>query len=141
ACKPGMVGDGIRAAFTVTGTSAAPKSDDQNLAAAVTEYQRYVGSQSDAFLAETAKFVALVKAGKVEEAKALYPTARSYWERIDPVAASFGDLDPKIDGRAEVVDEGMKFTGYHRLEKDLWEDGLQADSSQLERCRCLTATC
>jgi iron uptake system component EfeO len=128
ACKPGMVGDGIRAGFTVTGTSAAPKSDDQNLTAAVTEYQRYVASQSDAFLAETTTFVELVKAGKVDEAKALYPTARSYWERIEPVAESFGDLDPKIDGRAEVVEEGMEFTGYHRLEKDLWQDGLQADS-------------
>ena len=51
ACKPGMVGDGIRAAFTVTGASAAPKSDDQRLAAATAEYQRYVASQSDAFLA------------------------------------------------------------------------------------------
>ena len=97
----------------------------------MTEYQRYVASQSDAFLAETTKFVELVKAGKVDEAKALYPTARSYWERIEPVAESFGDLDPKIDGRAEVVDEGMKFTGYHRLEKDLWEDGLQPDSSAI----------
>ena len=47
------------------------------------------------------------------------------------MAESFGDLDPKIDGRAEVVDEGMKFTGYHRLEQDLWEDGLQADSSAI----------
>ena len=47
------------------------------------------------------------------------------------MAESFGDLDPKIDGRAEVVDEGMKFTGYHRLEKDLWEDGLQPDSSAI----------
>lgn len=128
ACKPGMVGDGIRAGFTVTGTSAAPKTGDQNLEAAVTDYQRYVASQSDAFLAETTRFVALVKAGKVDEARALYPTARSYWERIEPVAESFGDLDPKIDGRAEVVDEGMRFTGYHRLEKDLWEDGLQPDS-------------
>jgi len=126
-----MVGDGIRAPFTVTGASAAARSDNENLEAAVTEYQRYVASQSDAFLAETTAFVALVKAGKVDEAKALYPTARSYWERIEPVAESFGDLDPKIDGRAEVVDEGMKFTGYHRLEKDLWEDGLQPDSSAI----------
>jgi iron uptake system component EfeO len=131
ACKPGMVGDGIRAAFTVTGTSAAPKSGDENLAAATAEYQRYVASQSDAFLEETTEFVALVKAGKVDEAKALYPTARSYWERIEPVAESFGDLDPKIDGRAEVVDEGMEFTGYHRLERDLWESGLQPDSSEM----------
>ena len=131
ACKPGMVGDGIRAGFTVTGASAAPRSDDENLAAATAEYQRYVGSQADAFLERTTEFVALVKAGKVEQAKALYPTARSYWERIEPVAESFGDLDPRIDGRAEVVDDGMAFTGYHRLEKDLWETGLQPDSSEI----------
>ena len=131
ACKPGMVGDGIRAPFTVTGASAAAKSGDENLAAAVDEYQRYVAAQSDAFLARTTEFVGLVKAGKVDEAKALYPIARSYWERIEPVAESFGDLDPKIDGRAEVVDEGMAFTGYHRLEKDLWEDGLQPDSGAI----------
>ena len=75
--------------------------------------------------------MALVKAGKVDEAKALYPIARSHWERIEPVAESFGDLDPKIDGRAEVVDDGMPFTGYHRLEKDLWVDGLQPDSAAI----------
>ncbi|MEO6790578.1 MAG: iron uptake system protein EfeO [Ornithinibacter sp.] len=131
ACKPGMVGDGIRADFTVTGASTAPRSADQNLQGAVTEYQRYVGSQADAFLARTGEFVALVKAGKVEEAKALYPVARSYWERIEPVAESFGDLDPKIDGREEVTEQGMEFTGYHRLEKDLWESGLQPDSSAM----------
>ena len=27
-------------------------------------------------------------------AKALYPVARTYWERIEPVAEVFGDLDP-----------------------------------------------
>jgi iron uptake system component EfeO len=120
ACKPGMVGDGIRAAFNVTGASAATKSDDENLKAAVTEYQRYVASQSDAFLAETTAFVELVKAGKVDEAKALYPTARSYWERIEPVAESFGDLDPKMDAREADLEEGQEWTGWHRIEKDLW---------------------
>ncbi len=131
ACKPGMVGDGIRAAFTVTGDAPAAKTDNQLLQQAVAEYHRYTTSQADAFLAETTKFVALVKAGKVEEAKALYPTARSYWERIEPVAESFGELDPKIDGREDVVEEGMAFTGYHRLEKDLWVDGLQADTVKI----------
>jgi iron uptake system component EfeO len=47
------------------------------------------------------------------------------------VAESFGDLDPMIDGRADVVDEGMRFTGFHRLEKDLWVDGLQPDSAAI----------
>ena len=131
ACKPGMVGDGIRATFTVTGTAAAAKSDDEDLTAAVTGYSRWVNSQADEFLKETTAFVALVKAGKVEEAKAAYPRARSYWERIEPVAESFGDLDPMIDGREDVTAEGMKFTGYHRLEKDLWVDGLQKDSNAI----------
>ena len=70
ACKPGMVGDGIRAAFTVTGDAPAAKTDDEDLKAAVTGYSRWVNSQADEFLKETTAFVALVKAGKVEEAKA-----------------------------------------------------------------------
>ena len=131
ACKPGMVGDGIRAPFTVTGAAAAPRSDDENLAAATTEYQRYVAEQADELLEHTTEFVALVKAAKVAEARALYPTARSSWERIEPVAESFGDLDPRIDGREEVTADGMEFTGYHRLEKDLWTTGLQADSPSI----------
>ena len=131
ACKPGMVGDGIRGEFTVTGESAAPRSDDENLTAATADYQRYVASQADAFLARTTEFVGLVKAGKEDEARAVYPVARSYWERIEPVAESFGDLDPRIDGREDVLAEGMEFTGYHRLEKDLWETGLQPDSAEM----------
>ncbi len=126
-----MVGDGIRAPFTVTGSSAAPTDTDATLTTAVTQYQQFVAGQADAFLERTTEFVALVKAGKVDEAKALYPVARSHWERIEPVAESFGDLDPKIDGREEVVAEGMPFTGYHRLEKDLWVDGLQPDSGAI----------
>ena len=113
ACKPGMVGDGIRAPFTITGEAAAPRSDDENLTAATTEYQHYVASQADAFLAGTSEFVALVKAGKVDEAKALYPTARSSWERIEPVAESFGDLGPNIDGRAVVGADDIQFLRFH----------------------------
>jgi len=62
ACRPGMVGDGIRADLTIVGTSP-PRTEDENLGAAVTEYQRYVGSQSDAFLERTAEFAALCPPG------------------------------------------------------------------------------
>jgi iron uptake system component EfeO len=133
ACKPGMIGKGIRAAFTFSGSSA-PLTDDAALAAATDSYSRYVKSQTDALLVKTEEFVAAVKANKVDEAKALFPIARTYWERIEPVAEIFGDLDPKIDGREEVVEEGMAFTGFHRIEKDLWaakpdvsKDGAIAD--------------
>jgi iron uptake system component EfeO len=122
ACKPGMVGRGIRGAFTTTG-SAVALSADAKLADATRNYQRYVRSQTDTLLIKTQEFVDAVKAGDVPKAKALFPVARTYWERIEPVAEIFGDLDPKIDGREEVVEEGLPFTGFHRIEKDLWITG------------------
>jgi len=131
ACKPGMVGDGIRSAFTVTGSAAGAASTDEKLAEATASYSRYVASQTDALVDRTQEFVDLVKAGDVEGAKSLFPIARTYWERIEPVAEIFGDLDPMIDGREEVIEEGLEFTGYHRLERDLWVDGLQPDSSAI----------
>lgn len=119
ACKPGMVGKGVRGPLKVTG-EAKPLTDNAKLAEATASYQRYVRSQTDALVEKTQEFVDAVKAGDIEKAKALFPVARTYWERIEPVAEIFGDLDPKIDGREEVIEEGMEFTGYHRLEKDLW---------------------
>lgn len=122
ACKPGMSGKGIRGALKVSG-SAQPLTADAALAGATENYQRYVKSQTAALLDKTEEFVASVKAGDVAKAKTLYPVARTYWERIEPVAEIFGDLDPKIDGREEVIEEGMEFTGFHRIEKDLWQSG------------------
>jgi len=121
-CKPGMVGDGIRSALTVTGESAT-LDEDATLAQAGTDYQRYVQSQTGALVEQTTAFVNAVKAGDVEGAKALFPVARTYWERIEPVAESFGDLDPIIDGREGDQAEGEDFTGFHRLEQALWATG------------------
>ncbi|MGY1735941.1 iron uptake system protein EfeO [Geodermatophilus sp. SYSU D00684] len=122
ACKPGMVGDGIRSDLTVTG-EAQSLSEDETLARASADYQRYVQSQTGALLEQTTAFVDAVKAGDVEGAKALYPLARTYWERIEPVAEVFGDLDPLIDGREGDQAEGEDFTGYHRIEQALWVGG------------------
>jgi iron uptake system component EfeO len=126
ACKPGMIGDGIRNALTVTG-EAATLSEDESLAQAAADYQRYVQSQTTALTEQTTAFVAAVKAGDVDGAKALFPIARTYWERIEPVAEIFGDLDPRIDGREGDQAEGEDFTGYHRIEKALWETGDVSD--------------
>ncbi len=43
-----------------------------------------------------------------------------HWERIEPVAESFGDLDPKLDLREADLEDGQTWTGWHRIEKDLW---------------------
>ena len=78
-------------------------------------------------MVKTEEFVAAVKAGKVEEAKRLFPIARTHWERIEPVAEQFGDLDPITDGREpDAIAEGVEFTGWHRIEKQLWVSGNTA---------------
>jgi iron uptake system component EfeO len=119
-CKPGMVGDGIRGDLTVAGDAAAQVDEDTALKQAADSYQRYVNSQSIALEEQTTAFVNAVKAGDVAKAKALFPVARTYWERIEPVAESFGDLDPKIDARVNDVEAGTEWTGFHRIEQALW---------------------
>ncbi|MGI5168490.1 iron uptake system protein EfeO [Spirillospora sp. CA-253888] len=121
ACKPGMVGDGIRQDISVTGV--ADKALDPRLEKAVTEYKSYVIEQTNATIAETEKFVAAVKAGDVARAKELYAPSRVGWERVEPVAESFGDLDPRVDAREADLKPGEKWTGWHRLEKALWKTG------------------
>ena len=53
-------------------------------------------------------------------ARKLYPEVRTHWERIETVAESFGDLDPKMDAREADLESGQDWTGWHRIEKDLW---------------------
>ncbi|GGN38659.1 iron uptake system component EfeO [Actinoplanes campanulatus] len=130
ACKPGMIGKGIRGQLTVSG-SAAPLTDDAALLAATESYSRYVKSQTAALEVKTAEFVKAVKDGDAAKAKALFPVARTYWERIEPVAEIFGDLDPRIDGREEVTEEGMKFGGFHKIEQDLWQKNDIAQSGPI----------
>ncbi len=130
-CRPGMVGEGIRQAFTVTGDSKAAADADGKLAEAAEGYRRYIRSQAEALVAATGGFVAAVKAGNVEEAKRLFPLARTYFERIEPEAESFGDLDPRVDLREADLEPGQEWTGFHRLEKDLWVTGLQSDSNAI----------
>jgi iron uptake system component EfeO len=122
ACKPGMVGDGIRHDLTVTGSSA-QLSDDEELSGAVGSYAEYVQRQVGALQEKTQEFVDAVKAGDIPKARSLYPVARSYYERIEPVAEKFGDLDPKIDARENDVEPGDTWTGFHVLERDLWQNG------------------
>lgn len=136
ACKPGMIGDGIRQTLNVTGEASTPLSDSEELTAAAASYARYVASQSDTLIVKTTEFVDAVKAGNVDEAKKLFPIARTYWERIEPVAEKFGDLDPITDGREpDAVAEGIDFTGWHRIEKQLWvdnnTDGMDPYADQL----------
>ncbi|AUZ88541.1 PbrT family lead (Pb2+) uptake porter [Arthrobacter agilis] len=138
-CKPGMVGDGVgRASFTVTdsGTAVEPTGDEQTqIDAAAVNYKAYVKDQVDQLLAGTEDFAAAYVAGDDDAARRLYPTTRMHFERVEPVAESFGDLDPKLDNREADLAEGEEWTGWHRIEKDLWPpaDAAYTPLTQAER--------
>jgi iron uptake system component EfeO len=121
ACRPGMKGHGVRQKLTVTGGGKTAKRDPK-LDKAVADYRAYAQEQADATLPAVETFVKAVKDGDLAAAKKAYAPSRIGWERTEPVAESFGDIDPKVDVRADGLEEGQKWTGWHRLEKALWQD-------------------
>lgn len=120
ACKPGMKGHGIRQKIEVSGGKAAKRSPEMDKAVAA--YRTYVQAQADETLPKVKVFTDAVAAGDIEAAKKAYADSRIGWERTEPVAESFGDIDPKVDVRADGLEDGQKWTGWHRLEKALWQD-------------------
>ncbi|MFD7427461.1 iron uptake system protein EfeO [Streptomyces sp. NPDC059818] len=120
ACKPGMKGHGIRQKLEVSGGTAAKRSPEMDKAVAA--YRTYVQDQADETLPKAKLFTDAVAAGDIEAAKKAYADSRLGWERTEPVAESFGDIDPKVDVRADGLEDGQKWTGWHRLEKALWQD-------------------
>ncbi|MFE2164345.1 iron uptake system protein EfeO [Streptomyces sp. NPDC059447] len=129
ACKPGMKGDGIRQKVTVTGAGTAKRSPEMD--AAVAAFRQYVQTQADETLPKAKAFTDAVRAGDVEAAKKAYAASRIGWERTEPVAESFGDVDPKVDVREDGLEAGQDpakdWTGWHRLEKSLFQDGKIGD--------------
>ncbi len=125
ACKPGMTGEGIRADFTVTESDeevVVSANDQELIDQAQSNYAAYVQDQSDQLLLKTQLFVDAYASGDDDQARATYADARVHWERIETVAESFGDLDPRMDAREADLEPGQKWTGWHRIEKDLWPE-------------------
>ena len=139
-----------RGTLAVTGGVAAEPSshviDAATLAGYQEQYESYVLEQAAELKTQLAPFVAAIEAGDLEAAKAAYAPSRPAWERIEPVAELFADLDVRMDAREEDFAGGVddpEFLGWHRLEKGLWADGttdglapiasgLAADAADLE---------
>ncbi|MEZ5185192.1 MAG: iron uptake system protein EfeO [Candidatus Nanopelagicales bacterium] len=136
ACKPGMTGDGIQAGFTITdsGADLAPSGEfAEQIQAAADTYAFYVKDQAEQLVTDTDAFVTAYLAGDDDRARELYAPTRMHWERIEPVAESFGDLDPKLDLREADLEPGQTWTGWHRIEKDLWPPSGYKPMTQAQR--------
>ncbi|HEY7694375.1 MAG TPA: iron uptake system protein EfeO [Gaiellaceae bacterium] len=118
-----------RGTLVVTGAASATSAA---AAAAVGRYRHYVETQTALLVAKTRRFVQQLNAGDVDGAKSAYAAARIPYERIEPVAESFGSLDPAIDARAGDVPKA-KWTGFHPIEQLLWVSGATGPRALREK--------
>lgn len=108
--------------LVVTGKSGTQAGTSSNaiLTSAAAGYRAYVIKESLKLLGGTRVFVAALRQGDTQQAKTLFGPVRRHYEAIEPVAESFGDLDPRIDARINDVPSVKQWTGFHRIEQILW---------------------
>jgi iron uptake system component EfeO len=114
------------------------------LSRATSGYKSYVEGEVAKLHAGTEEFVAALQEGNLAKAKELFGPVRIHYEAIEPVAESFGELDPDIDARINDVEHQSEWRGFHRIERTLWEQNttkgtesyakrLMADVDTLQR--------
>lgn len=135
------------AAALSSSVTAQAKTKPADLVAPMTDYKIYVIDEVAAYVRDTKEFTDAVKAGNIDRAKALYSPTRVHYERIEPVAELFSDLDASMDAREDDYAQGTEdpdFSGFHRIEKALWADNstdgmgkyadqLYSDAVELEK--------
>jgi len=134
-------------ALTLSFGAAKAEVSPLDLVQPIADYKVYVQENLDILVKDTKAFTDAVKAGDLEKAKELYPSSRVSYEKIEPIAELFADLDASIDSRADDHEDGEKsedFTGFHRIEYGLFAqnsteglaptaDKLYADVLELQK--------
>ncbi|MFV0334681.1 MAG: iron uptake system protein EfeO [Tropicimonas sp.] len=144
----------LGALAALLGTGAVQAQDATlDLVGPLAEYKIYVAENTAELVTDTQEFVAAIKAGDLEKAKALFAPTRTHYEAVEPIAELFSDLDVAIDARADDYEKAELdpgFIGFHRIEYGLWDQGstegldeyadrLMADVTDLnERINSLT---
>ena len=110
---------------TAAGDQTAVKPDAMALVGPIAEYKVYVTQEVAQLVTQTNAFTDAIKKGDLALARKLYAPTRQHYERIEPIAELFSDLDGSIDAREDDFEQKAadpKFTGFHRLEKILFGD-------------------
>ena len=118
---------------TAEGAATATKPDAMALVGPIAEYKVYVTQQVGELVSHTKAFTEAIKKGDLKKAQSLYASTRVYYERIEPIAELFSDLDGSIDAREDDFEkkaEDPNFTGFHRLEKILFADKTTKGTEQ-----------
>ncbi len=121
--------------FTVSGQASTPTgSTQQLLTQGSKEYQTWVVQQAEDMQVAVASLKQAVDSGDLDQAKKAYVQARPFYEKIEPDVEGFvlpghkvddnkGNLDYLIDMRASSLDDAVGWSGFHAVERDLYQRG------------------
>lgn len=110
-------------AISLYGANAMAAVSPLDLVGPIAKYKIYVTKNVAQLVTDTRQFTDAVKADDIERAKKLFGPTRMSYERIEPVAELFSDLDASMDSRAddhEKAEQDPGFIGFHRIEYGLW---------------------
>ncbi|MFT4264025.1 MAG: EfeM/EfeO family lipoprotein [Nocardioides sp.] len=120
--------------FTVTGEASASPTGTaaQLLQQGATDYASYVTTQLDGMVTGVKSLQSAIDAGDLTAAQKAYAEARPFYEKIESDVDGFvmdgfdptdnhGNLDYLIDMRASNEDPAVGWSGFHAVERDLFQ--------------------
>ena len=116
-----VVGSGVGEEATATTVEGAA-----DMAGVVTLYTTYVNEQLDDLVTKTQALADATATGNTDTSKETYGASRLPYERLEPIAELFPDLDGAMDAREDDFPQGVNdptFTGWHRIEYLLYKQG------------------
>lgn len=129
--------------FVVTGSAAAaPAGSTADILASGTKgYANYVSGVVDGMVTAVNRLRADIDSDNLDKAKADYPLAHAFYERIESDVNGFvlpgfkatdnaGNLDYLIDMRASNLDQKVGWHGFHAVERDLFQNGQITDETR-----------
>ena len=97
-----------------------------DLTGVVTAYTAYVDAQLDDLVSRTQALADATASGNLDTSRQTYGASRLPYERLEPIAELFPDLDGAMDAREDDFPQGVNdptFTGWHRIEYLLYQQG------------------
>jgi iron uptake system component EfeO len=95
----------------------------------LSEIRVYLGSEVNALLRRVEALDQQIKVGNLEAAKTAWHEARLPYRRIEAFTQDFSDLENAIDILPDYLEKrelDPSFTGFHRIEYGLWQQGSTA---------------
>lgn len=116
----------LRVTPSAASDAEAAKPSLVNYVGALAEYRVFLVLESLALEEAARRLVQAIKAGDLQQARALYAPAHQAYKRIEPMAELFADLDTRLNAPADYFGQreaDPAFTGFHRIGYGLFAQG------------------